>query len=177
LAGAALIKATFEKQTAIDDLPRGHSQTDVLAIVRTSNGLAVLGIEAKVNEPFGPPVSEWNDYSPSKLRRLASLVEKLKLRSAHTGLLRYQLLHRTVAAIIEAEKEQAADALMIVQSFSPIDVKTGFDDFSKFSAELGIPIDAPGKLSSPLQVGSVRLRLGWTINDMHAPRLDGQTTK
>jgi hypothetical protein len=164
---ARLVSATFEKQTAIDNLPRGLSQTDVLVIVQIGARRAVLGVEAKVNEPFGELVAEWNDYSPSKLRRLAILVEKLGLRSKQIETLRYQLLHRAVAALIEAEAEKASDALLIVQSFSPNDIRTGFTDFANFAATLGIPVEEPGKLSAPSVRGNVRLRLGWTVNDMY----------
>ncbi len=62
-----LTKATFEKKTKLDSFGR-ESQTDALAVVSTKAGTAVLGIEAKVDESFGPFVTDWNDYSPSKLR-------------------------------------------------------------------------------------------------------------
>jgi hypothetical protein len=164
---AKLLKAYFEKQTQLDDSGRGPSQTDVLAFLEVRSKVVVLGIEGKVNEPFGEFVSEWNDYSPGKLRRLAGLVERLAIKpSKSIGTLRYQLMHRTVATMLEAEKAHAADAVMLVQSFSPDDVRTGFGDFQKFAATLGIPIDAPGILSQPLQLPRVRLRLGWTINTM-----------
>jgi hypothetical protein len=50
---AVLLKAIFEKQTELDSLGR-PSQTDVLALLRLPTGLAILGIEAKVDESFGP---------------------------------------------------------------------------------------------------------------------------
>jgi hypothetical protein len=75
-------------------------------------------------------------------------------------------MHRTVATLLEAEKVHAADAVMLVQSFSPNDVRTGFADFQKFATTLGMPVDAPGILSQPLQLPGSRLRLGWTINVM-----------
>ena len=42
------------------DLPGGDrpSQTDVLAITRNELGLVILGVEAKVDEPFGPTLGE-----------------------------------------------------------------------------------------------------------------------
>jgi hypothetical protein len=167
-ADAKLVKACFEKQTQLDDSGRGPSQTDVLAYAEVRSKVVVLGVEGKVNEPFGEFVSEWNDYSPGKLRRLAGLVERLAIEpSKSIGSLRYQLMHRTVATLLEAEKVHAADAVMLVQSFSPNDVRTGFADFQKFATTLGMPVDAPGILSQPLQLPGSRLRLGWTINVMH----------
>jgi uncharacterized protein DUF6946 len=161
---ATLEKAYFERQTKLDSEGR-PSQTDVLALVRINTGVGVIGIEGKVNESFGELIKEWNDYSPGKLRRLAGLIEKLKLRhSIAVGDLRYQLLHRTVATLIEAERANAHEAAMVVQSFSPDDIRTGFDDFRKFASAFGAPINEPGMLSMPVELGSTRIRLGWTIN-------------
>jgi hypothetical protein len=168
-AAAKLSKAFFEKQTELDNLGRGPSQTDVLAILEIKSGLAVLGVEGKVDESFGRIVSDWNDYSPSKLRRLAGLIERLRLKSSKSlGALRYQLIHRTVATLLEAEKAGAAEAVMLVQSFSPEEVKTGFSDFQDFAAAVGAPIAKPGELSQPVELPEVRLRLGWTINKMQS---------
>ncbi len=47
-ADARLLKAFFEKKTALDELGRGPSQTDVLAILQISSGRAVVGVEGKV---------------------------------------------------------------------------------------------------------------------------------
>jgi hypothetical protein len=167
LATAKLSKVLFEKQTDLDGLGRGASQTDVLAVLEIKSGLAVVGVEGKVDESFGEIVSDWNNYSPSKLRRLAGLIEHLRLKpSKSVGALRYQLLHRTVATLLEAEKAGAAEAVLLVQSFSPENVKTGFSDFQNFAAAVGAPIANPGQLSQPVELRKVRLRLGWTINKM-----------
>lgn len=166
-ANAKLVKATFEKQTKLDETGRAPSQTDVCALLKINSGFAVLGIEGKVNESFGELVSEWNDYSPGKLRRLAGLIERLGLRPSNAlGVLRYQLFHRTVATLLECEAAKAHNGVMLVQSFSPDDVRTGFKDFQAFCSVLGAPIDKPGKLSQPIQLQTVQLRFGWTINRM-----------
>jgi Domain of unknown function (DUF6946) len=57
---------------------------------------------------------------------------------------------------------------MLVQSFSPEDVKTGFSDFQGFAAAVGTPIAKPGELSQPVELRKLRLRLGWTINKMRS---------
>jgi hypothetical protein len=161
LGYATLVKGIFETQTDLDDLGRGPSQTDLLALLETPGGNVVLGVEGKVDEPFGEFVSAWLDYSPSKLRRLASVLERLALGSRAVSGLRYQLLHRTAAVLIEAERYSASDAVMLVQSFSPSHIRAGFEDFQKFSIALGTPIDAPGMLSMPRMIQNVKLRLGW----------------
>jgi hypothetical protein len=166
-ANARLTKAYFEKQTELDDSGRRPSQTDVLAYLDINSGVGVLGVEGKVNESFGQLISDWNDYSVGKLRRLAGLIERLCLKpSKSLGSLRYQLFHRTVATLLEAERANSREAAMVVQSFSPDSTRTGFDDFQAFASALGAPITEPGKFSRPIELGTVRLRLGWTISNM-----------
>ena len=162
-AGATLQKAIFENKTSLDSYGR-ESQTDILAILKTNKGPAVLGIEAKVDESFGPLVQEWNDYGTGKLRRLVGLLEKLQFKSTVIGSLRYQLFHRTVATLIEAEKVGARDAALIIQSFDK--GRAGFDDFVAFADSFGTPISDPGELSNPKKLGDVTMRLGWTENPM-----------
>jgi hypothetical protein len=167
LANARLKKAYFEKQTELEDSKKRPSQTDVLALVELSSGLGILGIEGKVREPFGDVISEWNDYSPGKLRRLAGLIDHLGLKhSLSIGSLRYQLFHRTVATLLEAERGKITEAAVIVQSFSPEHV--GFKDFQNFALALRTPVAVPGKLSDPIVIRNVRLRLGWTVNTLRS---------
>jgi hypothetical protein len=165
-AGAKLRKAFFEKQTALDELGRGPSQTDVLAILEIGSGLAVVGIEGKVDESFGRYVFQWNDGSPSKATRLASLSKRLGIKTELASNLRYQLLHRTVATLLEAQMIGAGEAAMVVQSFSPDNLRAGFGDFQIFGAALGAPITDAGILSRPIVLDGIRLRLGWSVNHM-----------
>ena len=57
---SVLKKVVFEKKTKLDSFGR-ESQTDVVVLLKMPTGNAVLGIEAKVDESFGPLVSEWKD--------------------------------------------------------------------------------------------------------------------
>jgi hypothetical protein len=161
LQNAMLEKAFFEKQTELDRY-RGPSQTDILAIVRVPSGVAVLGIEAKVDESFGVLVKDWADDSESKKQRLAGLVKRLGLDGNAVGQLRYQLLHRTVATLIEAERHGAREAAMVVQSFCP--GHAGFSDFQLFATAVGAPVAQCGGISTPIIRGDVRLRLGWAVD-------------
>jgi hypothetical protein len=165
--GAKLRKALFEKQTELDEFGRGPSQTDLLAILQTQFGTAILGVEGKVDESFGQFISQWNDYSPSKLRRLAGLIERLGLKLNSIGSLRYQLLHRTVAVLLEGQRRRVRDAALVVQSFSPSQVRAGFSDFHLFSMALDAPVFEPGKLSKPRKIGEIQLRLGWSECSPH----------
>ncbi len=97
------MEGLFERD--VDLRTPGHpSQTDLLAFVKLSRGNAVIAVEGKVDEPFDRRVSAWNDRSPGKERRLAALCAALGLRVADVGDIRYQLLHRTVSAIYEAQR-------------------------------------------------------------------------
>ena len=155
---AALKTATFENKTRLDDHGR-DSQTDILASVSIGTGTAVIGVEAKVDESFGPLVAEWNDYGTGKLRRLVGLLDRLEFKSALIGHLRYQLFHRVTAILIEAQNCNADRAAMIVQSFD--DKLTGFKDFVTFADAFGSPVSMPGVLSEPKALGGVTMQLGW----------------
>jgi hypothetical protein len=141
-------------------LPGGSrpSQTDLLALARNSaRQLVVIGVEGKVDEPFGPTVEEWLDgASPGKLERLGFLCEKLGLDASMVSELRYQLLHRTVAAMLEAGRFGAAAAVMMVHSFDANGA--GFDDFSAFGQSLGV---TPSRDSVVAIAAPANLGLAW----------------
>ena len=109
-AGVELIDAFLERRTSLRD-PWRPSQSDVLAILGLPGELALMTVEGKVKESFGPLVSEWiatdaggsaietNDKEPpepsARTQRLASLKRTLGLDDKETKDLRYQLLHST----------------------------------------------------------------------------------
>lgn len=145
-------------------LPGGqrNSQSDALVIASHANGLCVAAIEGKVDESFGPTVSDWRlAASDGKSRRLAFMCERLGIAD-DPGDLHYQLLHRTVSALLEAERFHASHAAMIVHSFSP--ERRWFDAFSLFVERLGgVP-----NLGMPIAVnvpGAMPLVLGWACGE------------
>jgi len=120
------------------ELPGGDrpSQTDVLAIARNELGLVVLGVEAKVDEPFGPTLGEKKENaSEGQLERIAYLESELGCTSALDDSIRYQLLHRTVSAVLTAQAFHASIAVMLVHSFSPD--SRWREDFEAFAAAIG----------------------------------------
>lgn len=149
-----IVEGFFEKHTRLDDLPRA-SQTDLLLLLRTADGLAVVGIEAKAREGFDKPVS---NRRPNE-ERLAGLCEHLGLEVADVQDLAYQLLHRTVATLLEAERYGATHALMLVQSFDPADAS--FDDYCRFAERLGLPGAELDRITGNTELRGVTLRLGW----------------
>lgn len=165
-----LVDAWLERSTNLGDGRSTHSQTDLLAVLGLRDGLAILGIEAKVDESFGPLVSEWlRDDSAGKRARLARLLSTLGIAEADATALRYQLIHRTVAAIIEAKRYRSNRAVMIVQSFCP--KATGFDDFAAFCRALGHGEPRRDCLAPPRRIDGVILWLGWVSDE--APPVSG----
>ena len=162
--GMELIEGFFEKET--DLRSRGRpSQTDVLALIGDGEVFAVLGVEGKVDEPFGPLVSEWlTDASANKRARLSVLQETLGLEDHNVSNLRYQLLHRTAAAIYEAQRYKVRRALMFVHSFS--EGCSWFDDFRVFADAIGTPVSGTNELSAEVEVEGVSLRLGWVADEI-----------
>lgn len=138
---------------------RRESQCDVFALVRQGNRTCSVAIEAKVNETFGPTVQEWLvNASGGKLERMRFICETLGLKSDLPGNIRYQLLHRTVASIVEARRFKTDGAAMIVHSFSK--EHRWFEDFAAFSELLGIEAKRGEGLDYRLPLGGI-LTLGW----------------
>lgn len=115
----------------------GASQTDIFCLGRNRHGLVAIMVEGKVNESFGPLVSEWSvDPSPGKIKRLNFLCRTLELDPDQVQEVRYQLLLRTASAIMEAKRYKALTAAMLVHSFSP--TYNWFEDYAAFAALFGI---------------------------------------
>lgn len=140
LAGTQL--SSFAPILAIPEyqvpLPGGSrpSQNDLFLLGQVGDDLAVIMVEGKVDETFGPTVAEWlEDDSKGKQTRLGYLTGLLGLRGDVPNEVRYQLLHRTASAIIEANRFHARYAVMLVHSFSP--KHAWFDDYAAFVKLLG----------------------------------------
>jgi hypothetical protein len=147
-------------------LPGGSlpSQTDLFVLAKaTTDELVSIAVEGKVAEPFGPTVLEWLDAEASgpssgKLERLAFLCPILRISEDEAQPIRYQLIHRTVSALVEAERFNSRLALMLVHSFGDGDV--GFQDFAAFARLLGASAE-PNGLSHIGERDGVDLYLGW----------------
>jgi hypothetical protein len=111
------------------------SQNDVFVLAKAQDELVSITIEGKVNECFDKTVGEWlQQDSRGKRKRLSFLREELGLAEIPTTT-RYQLLHRTASAIIEAKRFNAKSAVMIVHSFSQEHL--WFEDYAAFVALFG----------------------------------------
>ena len=115
---AELLAAIPEHKTP---LPGGNtpSQSDVLAFIRSEGKVYAVAVEGKVKESFGPTVGKWRKKaSAGKKERLESIRKTLGLPNPVPDKIRYQLLHRTASAVIEAKHFGADRAAMIVHSFA-----------------------------------------------------------
>lgn len=137
---------------------RRESQSDVFLLARHSGGTIACTIEGKVDEPFGPTIADqMAGASAGKTERFDYLCARLGLSGCPEDV-HYQLLHRTVSALIEAERFDAQCAAMIVHSFSP--TAKWFDAYAAFVEMLGgkAQIDSACKVEVP---GARPLLMGW----------------
>lgn len=158
-------------------LPGGRraSQTDLFVLARANDGLAAIAVEGKVAEPFGPLVREWIAATPSsvegepdippsegKRERLAFLSSNLGLSVTDVADVRYQLVHRTVSALIEARRFAARHAVMLVHSFGERD--QSFVDYERFAAMLSAHAKRDELVAARVP-GGASLYLGWATGD------------
>jgi len=118
LRGLSFDLCLVEKPVFLDT-KFGPSMTDLMGYACNAKGDAV------VLEP-----------RPTRARRLEFLSKHLSRTISSDSPIRYQLLHRTVSAVLEAQLHGAAAAVVLVQSFGP-DTAANFSDFSEFLNELG----------------------------------------
>jgi len=154
-----LLLALPEYQVA---LPGGSrpSQNDIFILAKALDGhLVSITIEGKVSEEFDRTLEEWNaNKSPGRKQRLKFLKEQLGLTQELPPHIRYQLLHRTASAVIEAIRFNAQNAVMIVHSFSPNDL--WFEDYEAFLALFGVKA-ALNQLVFLKETQSINLYCGW----------------
>jgi hypothetical protein len=162
LRGLEVLVALPEHKVA---LPGGRraSQSDIWFLGRTNAELVSVSVEGKVNEDFGPVVSEWlrdADDRSGKGQRLAAIEEILGLGELDVSAVRYQLLHRTASAILEARRFHAKVAVMLVHAFGR---KSHFDQFAAFAQLLGG--HAESGLFTVSESRDITLYLGWVEGD------------
>jgi len=108
-------------------------------------------------------MGEWlKDASEGKKERLSFLCSLIGLDASLLENIRYQLLHRTASAIIEAKRFHAKYAVMLVHSFSQI--AEGFDDYKQFVELFGVTAET-NKIVFGGQYLDVHLYLAWVSGD------------
>ena len=145
--------------------PKGGrpSQNDLFILAKSQDELISMAVEGKVAEPFGPLMSEWiEDASPGKSERLEFLISLLEINNKDISNIRYQLLHRTASALIEANRFSTANALMLVHSFSQ--EHKWFEDYAAFAGLYGIEAEL-NKVHYVGKVNGKDLYLGWVVGE------------
>jgi hypothetical protein len=139
------------------------SQSDLWILAKTGRELVSITVEGKVSESFNKPVEDWlRKDSTGKHARLAFLIKTLGISDSFDKSIRYQLLHRTASAILEAERFLASQAMMIVHSFSP--TNEWFDDFAAFAGLFGITPKVNSVFTARIPCG-IPLHLAWIHGD------------
>jgi hypothetical protein len=157
-ASARLILAIPEHKVPLDG-NRRPSQNDLWALIAVTTGLVSVTIEGKAGEEFDKTIDEWlKKESEGKRERLAFLTSTLGLKETPGDHIRYQLLHRTASALIEAKRWSLQTALMLVQSFSESD--SSWSDYGNFAQLLGITPQR-GVVGGPWNVGGINLFTAW----------------
>lgn len=166
-----LLAATFDNPILLlavaehkVDLPGGKaaSQSDVWALINTTAGLLSLTVEAKALESFGNETLEgWlvgTSKQSTKNRKDRWEYVRANLPTVETySEIRYQMLHRCAAAVIEAKRLGTSHAAFVVQAFNT--PETGFREFEKLCSALKLPA-ARGRLATTTADG-ISLSIGW----------------
>ena len=139
------------------------SQNDIFLLCTNEDGLLPIMVEGKVEESFGPLVEEWlSERHLLTHERLEYLTEILNLKNKDVNKIRYQLLHRTASAIIEAKRFCSRQAMMLVHSFSKSNAS--FSDYEKYLSIYGVK----GKIDSvtePINFSDVNVYFAWVNDD------------
>lgn len=147
-------------------LPGGAttSQTDLLVLAKSTRGLTVIAVEGKVDETLGPTLGEKRaDASAGVSERLRYLHEELGLSAPSPDALRYQLFHRTVSALSVARDLGAAQAIMLIHSFSA--ESKWYDDYCAFANHLGAQ-SIKGSVARIANPQAPQLFIGWVPGDL-----------
>lgn len=142
-------------------LPGGvmASQNDVWVLGESSSGLVSIAVEGKVSEPFGPTVGEWlENKTTGKEKRLKFLCSKLGFDYPPPFNVRYQLLHRTVSAILEAKRFRTNEAVMVVHTFSQ--TNEWLKDYQYFLSLFGLEAEINQAVTVKI-VDEINLSFAW----------------
>ncbi len=169
LASAEALLVIPEHASPLPDAVVG-SRTDALVLARTADGLAVIAVEGRAGEAFGLTVGEWRaDASPVEQARLARVLAVLGLRAVPDEV-RYALLQRTAAALLDADAFAARHAVVLVHAFEPAPGEADdaapppapaeFADYAAFVRLFGATARV-GALATIERADGRRLHFGW----------------
>lgn len=166
LRGATLLIGIPEHKVPLPG--GGHpSQNDLWAVLRVGESLVSMTIEAKAGEKLDNLVRDWlprNGEPSRKPERLAALQKELGVLGVDVAHLRYQLLHRSVSALLEAKRFGAQRAVMLVQSFNSQADELSWQDFTRFAELMGANYQQ-GRVAICQRPTAIPLYLGWVTSE------------
>jgi len=153
------------------------SQNDVFCLLTSESGLVAMTVEAKAREDFGDTLDTWRNRTSEDgvSMRLGQIQPAIGLTGVIPGDIRYQLLHRTASAVLEAQRFHANYAVMIVHSFVDDDTRNHFDDYKRFLS-LYEKEAVKNKLIALRQTGTHRLYSAWVTSTPIIPTPEGPNT-
>lgn len=170
LKNAELLFAVPEHKVKLNSA-KAPSQNDVWALLKNEQGLISLTVEAKAGEEFDKTVTGWlnkDEKRQGRIARLKWLCDHLKSVPSEEAcaLLRYQLFHRTVSALKEAQRFNAFAAVVLIQAFPG--AETSEQDFKQFGKYLGMELERDRLVQCPThqQPG---LFIGWVSSRCATP--------
>ncbi|MDD5509221.1 MAG: hypothetical protein PHI12_00160 [Dehalococcoidales bacterium] len=159
-----LIVAFPEYWAALKPYMSQPSQSEIFALARTGNGrLISVAVEGKVDEPCDRAVADWQlTDMGNKQTRLKFLSDELERTKADIEHIRYQLLRMTASALLEAQRFNATNALMLIHSFSRFEgsENKSLQDYCAFVSSFG----KRGRMNSVVfvkNVNGIDLYLAW----------------
>lgn len=190
-------EAEPECRVRFDSFRSEPANLDMLLRATDVHGLFVVAVEAKADEPFGAALSEQlkaarrreEEHPRSEgVKRLEQLAQALFATSPSdlhsVELLRYQLCTAAVAALAEAERQEATRAVVLIHEFvtrrtADDKHRTNGADLDAFVSRLSPTKSAsvtPGTLSGPFLVpgkplihSERPLYIGKAVRDMRVP--------
>jgi Domain of unknown function (DUF6946) len=142
------------------------SQNDVFALLNCAGGLIAVMVEGKAKEDFDETLLNWKKRtSPQGVEaRLSDIAKHIGLTLQIPDHIRYQLLHRTASAVIEADRFHALYAAMVVQSFVADDSENHYNDFCEFLKLYGKEA-IKNRLIELTKVRTCRLFAAWVYSN------------
>ena len=139
----------------------GPPFADWFVKAQCSDGLITVIVEEKVDKTLYTTVGDWIPRSGNRANRelrLKGLCNVLEVDTDEVIDLQYQFIHRTAAAVIDAQLYSAKTAVMLVRSFSS--EPKWFDLYAEFGKAMGVTV-VPGQLVDAGYRSDRRLLLGW----------------
>ena len=146
-------------------LPGGArpSRNDIWLRAETRSGLASITVDGKASESFGRNLGDWyGGRSDGKEVRLRFICDQLGIAFPPPNEIKYSLLQRAVAALIEARRFHAGSAVMLVHSFSTDD--SGKEHFDRLLELLRLKARA-GEVATKKAPCGVNLCFAWVRGD------------